>query len=160
MCMSVSAGAGSSSFSVTLPHSPRLASLRGTSGGPKLCWQSILSRLACQVRYTPLTPASRSPAARLVSPAFCRQCCCRSPLPARQPCHGTWLAVLICSPLSPSEAGELCPPLQRTGLCQRPSPPPRAASRQHLAGPFQCVCKDNKTPTGRELWRSEVPPPA
>lgn len=105
----VSVGVGSSSFSATFPQSPRLASLGGTAGGPKSCQQSILSRLACWVWYTPLTPASRSPAAGLVPLAFRMQCCCRSPSSARQPCRGTWPAVLMC-------------PLAGPGSCDTASP--------------------------------------
>lgn len=67
VCTRVLAGVGSSSFSVTFLQSPRLAPLRGTSGVPKLCQQSILSQLACQAWCSPLTPASCSPAARPVS---------------------------------------------------------------------------------------------
>lgn len=148
-----------SSFSVTLPQSPRLTSLRGTSGGPKLCRQSILSRLACQARYTPLTPASRSLAARLVSPAFRMQRCRRSPLLVWQPCCGTWPAAQICSPCPPAGPGSCDPPPLRTGLCLQPSPLPRAAPRQNLGGALPVRLQGQQN-TNWERWRFEVPPPA
>lgn len=63
------------------------------------------------------------------------------------PAAGRGPAARICSPCPPAGPGS-CDPPAADGAVPQPSPLPRAAPRQNLGGPFQCVCKDNKTPTG------------
>ena len=161
VCTCVSAGAGSSSFSVSLPQSPRLASLRGTSEGPKLCWQSVLSRLMCRVRHTPLTPASCSPAATPVSPAFRmqRSCCC-SPL-ARQPCLGTWPVALIHSPLWPPckdraltspQGSPQAAPLGALPLCLHGQQNTSWKGALEGWGPTSCRKRGTANPKLYQLW--------